>query len=132
MDQVHASIPTEIIQNYPVKVLECLVLPWEPQPGTFLHLKGQTYTVLERRHRYHLASGQYQLCKIVILVQEANVNSEMSLVGNGWIIGDAGCAYNAHSPVIRCAVNPSGPCQGCVSYEPRSVARLRSSETLES
>jgi hypothetical protein len=32
-------------------------------------------------------------------------------------IGDVTCQFNAHSPYIRCAVNPSGPCQNCPHYE---------------
>ncbi len=32
-------------------------------------------------------------------------------------IGDPSCRYNAHSPELRCAVNPCGPCEGCVHYE---------------
>ena len=34
------------------------------------------------------------------------------------LIGDASCQYNARSALIRCAVNPSGPCQECPYYEP--------------
>ncbi|MGQ9836849.1 MAG: DUF6464 family protein [Cyanobacteriota bacterium] len=32
-------------------------------------------------------------------------------------IGDPTCRYNAHSPELRCAVNPHGPCEGCPHYE---------------
>lgn len=32
-------------------------------------------------------------------------------------IGDCLCKYNARSPYLRCAVNPSGPCDGCKSFE---------------
>jgi hypothetical protein len=32
--------------------------------------------------------------------------------------GDTSCRFNAHSPFLRCAVNPEGPCQGCPFYEP--------------
>jgi hypothetical protein len=35
-------------------------------------------------------------------------------------IGDVGCKWNARSPYIRCAINPSGECQGCKDYEPNS------------
>lgn len=35
-------------------------------------------------------------------------------------IGDSSCNYNAHSPYIRCAVNPDGPCDNCTYYEPQS------------
>jgi Family of unknown function (DUF6464) len=39
--------------------------------------------------------------------------------GVGYLIGDISCRYNAKSGYVRCAVNPSGPCEGCRYYEPR-------------
>jgi hypothetical protein len=33
-------------------------------------------------------------------------------------IGDLSCTYNARSSLLRCAVNPAGPCQGCRHYQP--------------
>lgn len=36
--------------------------------------------------------------------------------GIGYIIGDLTCQFNARSNYIRCAVNPSGPCEGCLHY----------------
>jgi hypothetical protein len=39
--------------------------------------------------------------------------------GVGYIIGDFTCQYNARSSYIRCAINPSGPCEGCSHYQPR-------------
>jgi hypothetical protein len=41
------------------------------------------------------------------------------LEGVGYLIGDIPCRFNARSSYIRCAVNPSGPCQECPHYEPR-------------
>ncbi|RMF21555.1 MAG: hypothetical protein D6756_12215 [Cyanobacteria bacterium J083] len=32
-------------------------------------------------------------------------------------IGDIGCLYNAHSPYLRCAINPTGDCKTCQHYE---------------
>jgi Family of unknown function (DUF6464) len=32
-------------------------------------------------------------------------------------VGDTSCRFNAHSPFLRCAVNPGGPCQECSCYE---------------
>jgi len=32
-------------------------------------------------------------------------------------IGDISCRNNAKSPYLRCAINPSGPCENCTSYE---------------
>ena len=37
--------------------------------------------------------------------------------GLGYIVGDLSCQYNARSPHLRCATNPSGPCEGCSLYE---------------
>ena len=42
------------------------------------------------------------------------------LEGVGYLVGDISCQYNARSGYIRCAVNPSGPCDGCRFYEQRS------------
>lgn len=39
--------------------------------------------------------------------------------GVGYLIGDITCQFNARSSYIRCAVNPSGPCQECQYYQPR-------------
>ncbi|EHC12165.1 hypothetical protein FJSC11DRAFT_2807 [Fischerella thermalis JSC-11] len=39
------------------------------------------------------------------------------LEGVGYLIGDISCRYNARSGYLRCAVNPSGPCEGCRYYE---------------
>ncbi|MGL6342041.1 MAG: DUF6464 family protein [Waterburya sp.] len=36
-----------------------------------------------------------------------------------YFIGDTTCINNANSPYLRCAINPSGPCEGCVHYEER-------------
>lgn len=37
--------------------------------------------------------------------------------GYGYVIGRVSCKYNARSPYIRCAVNPSGSCEDCRHYE---------------
>lgn len=33
------------------------------------------------------------------------------------VIGDRACKFNAQSSFLRCAVNPSGPCEGCDYFE---------------
>lgn len=43
------------------------------------------------------------------------------LEGVGYLIGDITCKYNARSGYLRCAVNPSGPCEGCRYYQPRET-----------
>ncbi|HEY9849999.1 MAG TPA: DUF6464 family protein [Leptolyngbyaceae cyanobacterium] len=32
-------------------------------------------------------------------------------------IGDTTCKFNARSPYLRCAIAPSGPCEGCRHYQ---------------
>ena len=102
---------------HPRQSLGSVQLDWTPQPGNYLDLEGNTYAVLERRHRYQFKAGRYRLQKIAIYVQSAKEPSEKSLVGGRWVIGDVSCRYNASSEIIRCAVNPDGPCKTCRFYE---------------
>jgi hypothetical protein len=39
--------------------------------------------------------------------------------GVGYMIGDLTCQFNARSSYLRCAVNPSGPCETCRHYQGR-------------
>jgi Family of unknown function (DUF6464) len=39
------------------------------------------------------------------------------LEGVGYLVGDISCRYNARCGHLRCAVNPTGPCQSCHYYE---------------
>ncbi|MBD2681606.1 MULTISPECIES: DUF6464 family protein [Nostoc] len=111
------SLQTEVILTHPRESLGRVQLDWTPQPGNYLDFEGKTYAVLERRHRYQLKAGRYRLHNIAIYVQSAKRPSEKSLVEGRWVIGDATCRYNAHSEIIRCAVNPDGPCESCRFYE---------------
>lgn len=43
------------------------------------------------------------------------------LEGVGYLVGDISCKFNARSGYVRCAVNPSGPCQDCRHYESREL-----------
>ncbi|WP_310489341.1 DUF6464 family protein [Chamaesiphon sp. VAR_69_metabat_338] len=107
------SIPTEVVLTRTQAVVARVRLDWTPQPGNYLDLDGKTYAVLERRHRYHLQSGRYKLHKIALYVQSATRPEEQSLIDGQWVIGDATCKYNARSTLIRCAIQPIGPCEGC-------------------
>ncbi|MDJ0696554.1 DUF6464 family protein [Mastigocoleus sp. MO_188.B34] len=111
------SLQTEIILIHPHQTLGKVKLDWMPQPGNYLEFYGQTYTVLERRHRYQLKTGRYQLHQVALYVQSATRPDEKSWIDGRWVIGDASCSYNAHSEIIRCAVNPNGPCKSCNYYE---------------
>lgn len=111
------SLPTELILTHPHQSLGSTKLDWTPQPGNYLDFQGKTYAVLERRHKYQLKSGHYRLQKIDLYVQLAKRPDEKSLVNGSWVIGDASCIYNAHSEIVRCAINPDGPCQSCCNYQ---------------
>ncbi|MCP6762872.1 MAG: DUF6464 family protein [Fischerella sp. CENA71] len=111
------TLPTEVILTHPRQSLGSVKLDWIPQPGNYLDLEGKTYAVLERRHRYQLKSGRYRLYKIALYVQSAKRPEEKSWLNGRWIVGNANCRYNAHSEIIRCAVNPEGPCESCRYYE---------------
>jgi hypothetical protein len=111
------SLLTELILTHPQQSLGDIRLDWTPQPGAYLDLEGKTYAVLERRHRYQLRSGRYRLHKVALYVQSAQPPAERSLVAGRWILGDASCHFNAQSELIRCAVNPEGPCDRCRFFE---------------
>ncbi|MDZ8055961.1 MAG: DUF6464 family protein [Aulosira sp. ZfuVER01] len=111
------SLPTEVILTHPRQSLGRARLDWTPQPGNYLDFEGKTYAVLERRHKYQLKAGRYRLHNIALYVQSAQRPAEKTLVQGRWVIGDATCCYNAQSEIVRCAVNPSGPCNSCRFYE---------------
>ncbi|WP_211176492.1 DUF6464 family protein [Brasilonema sp. UFV-L1] len=115
------SLPTEVILTHSRQSLGSMKLDWAPQPGNYLDFEGKTYAVLERRHRYQFKAGRYRLQKIALYVQSAIRPSEKSFVGGRWVVGDASCRYNACSEIIRCAVNPDGPCKTCRYYEVSSA-----------
>jgi Family of unknown function (DUF6464) len=112
-----ASLPTEVILTQSRETLAKIQLDWIPQPGNYLDLDGKTYVVLERRHRYQLKFGSYKLHDMAIYVQSATRPEEQTLVNGQLAIGDATCIYNARSTLIRCAINPAGPCEGCKDRE---------------
>ncbi|WP_204136861.1 DUF6464 family protein [Halomicronema sp. CCY15110] len=117
MDQ--ALPPTELILNRPQRSLGQVPLDWMPQPGNQITHDGQIYTVLERRHRYQFSASRYQLHKIDLYVQLATAADDKSWLGDRWVMGDITCEFNARSELVRCAVNPDGPCPGCTHYQSR-------------
>lgn len=89
-----------------------------PQPGYSVELNGKTYTVLERRHRYRYRGGRYQLHRVVLGVNAvADVPADQTWFEGRRVVGDATCRFNARSPLLRCAIRPEGPCQGCAQRE---------------
>ncbi|MCW6037567.1 DUF6464 family protein [Spirulina subsalsa FACHB-351] len=111
------SLPTDIILTHPLEHLGQIQLDWTPQPGNYLNLYGKTYAILERHHHYQYRLGGYRLHRISVYVQAAQKPQEKSWVEGRWVIGDANCRLNARSELLRCAVNPTGPCDGCRYFE---------------
>ncbi len=111
------ELPTEVILSHSKQTIGNLNLDWTPQPGSDLDVDGQIYTVLERRHRYRLRSGRYHLHQVAIYVQTSQRSGETSWIDGRWVIGDASCQFSARSELIRCAINPHGPCEGCLYFE---------------
>lgn len=107
------GLPTELVDVRNQRLITHAWLEGTPQPGSFIDVEGRTYTILERRHRYQFRAGRYRLNRILLLVKPSERPAEQSLVGDRWVIGDIRCRYNARSELLRCAVNPEGPCNGC-------------------
>lgn len=51
------------------------------------------------------------------MVQQFPLDAQEEEVFHGHFLGDISCRFNAHSPYLRCAVNPEGPCKNCPYYE---------------
>jgi hypothetical protein len=79
------------------------------------------------RTRIRQATNNFaRMRRLGTLQASANNTSEESLDrfyidGVGYMIGDISCQYNARSGYIRCAINPSGPCDICHYYNPSST-----------
>ena len=90
-----------------------------PSPGVWFVHDTQSYLVMQRRHRYKLINGQYELSSIILLVKQQRQPTDATFLGHGWVIGDPECRFNALSPLLRCAVLPEGPCDFCMHRDHR-------------
>lgn len=101
-----------------ITVLEMVDMASVPQPGRWLTVEAQGYLVLQRRHRYRLSNGRYELASIALQVKPQRQPADARWWGGRWVIGEASCHFNARSPLLRCAVLPDGPCDTCAHYRP--------------
>ncbi|MCH9713896.1 MAG: DUF6464 family protein [Cyanobacteriota bacterium] len=99
--------------------LEVEALAEVPQPGRWLEHGARSFLVLQRRHRYRLRNGTYELASVALQVKAERQPADARAWGQGWVIGDPLCRYNARSPLLRCAVLPAGPCERCAHFAPR-------------
>ena len=111
------ALPTDIISSESKNILGHLKLDKSLYPGTYVDIDGQTYQILVRRHQYQLRLGRYYLHKAIVHVKATTIPEERTLLNGSWVIGDVTCTYNARSELMRCAINPSGPCNECRQYE---------------
>ncbi|MEN8446895.1 MAG: DUF6464 family protein [Cyanobacteria bacterium J06555_13] len=112
------ALPTDIILSDSKQILGHRKMDRSLYPGTYVEIEAQTYQILVRRHQYQLRLGRYYLHKAVVHVKETSVPDERTLHKGNWVIGDITCTYNARSELVRCAINPSGPCRDCTHYQP--------------
>ncbi len=69
------------------------------------------------QQNFLLATDQVAMERIRRLSTRTRHPDEHYVDGMGLVIGDITCKLNARSPYIRCAANPTGPCQDCREYE---------------
>ena len=110
-------LPTEIILTPARQYLGRLNLDRRLQPGNYMEFQGKTYAILERHHYYQYHVGGYRFDRATLHVQESKRPEETTLIGDRYVIGNAECRFNARSEIMRCAVNPYGPCEGCSYFE---------------
>jgi hypothetical protein len=72
-------LPTEVILTHPRQSLGSVQLDWIPQPGNYLDLEGQSYAVLERRHRYQLKAGATDCTKSLSMCSRLKDQSRKAL-----------------------------------------------------
>ncbi|MGD1895564.1 MAG: DUF6464 family protein [Phormidesmis sp.] len=111
------ALPTDIVLSSSKEVLGHIKMDRSLYPGTYVDIDGKTYQILVRRHQYQLKLGRYYLHKAVVHVKQTSVPDERTLLNGAWVIGDITCTYNARSELVRCAINPSGPCSDCTHYQ---------------
>jgi hypothetical protein len=90
-----------------------------PHPGRWIEVNAQTLLITQRRHRYTLRNGRYQLTGVALEVERQERPVDAQWWNGGWVIGNPGCRFNALSPLLRCAVLPEGPCATCAHFEQR-------------
>lgn len=115
--ELRAIDSDRLLDHLEVESLEAV-----PQPGRWLVCGGRSFLVLQRRHRYRLCGGRYELATVALQVKPQRQPLDARPWRQGWVIGDPGCRYNARSPLLRCAVLPEGPCDRCAHYAPDPAA----------
>jgi len=98
-------------------ILACFLVGLMPPVVSVLVMRKAKERAQERLRR------ATQAPVVRVLGRNQLPNDRHHVEGVGYIIGDITCKFNACSAYIRCAVNPSGPCENCCSYEPRDLSK---------
>jgi hypothetical protein len=101
-----------------IDALEVATLSEVPHPGRWLAIGERSFLVLQRRHRYRLVNGRYELATVALQVKAQRQPSDARWWKGRWVIGDPTCRFNARTPLLRCAVLPEGPCERCAHFTP--------------
>lgn len=105
---------SQLLARFEVSELQAI-----PQPGLWMDWGSNSFLVLQRRHRYRLKDGRYQLTSVVLEVKPQAKPLDAQWWNGHWVIGDPHCHFNALSPLLRCAVLPEGPCASCSHFQKR-------------
>ena len=90
-----------------------------PQPGRWLEVEGLSYLVLQRRHRYRLRGGRYQLSGVALMVKAQKQPADSRWWNDRWVIGDPSCRFNARSPLLRWRRSTGGSLRALQSLQPQ-------------
>lgn len=107
-----------------LKTILLLLVGFMPSLWSLWVIRKQQQRIRSRTRQGNLNYSQIEQYIIPIesdCIESITIGDRYYLEGVGYLIGDISCKFNARSGYVRCAVNPSGPCQHCHHYEPREL-----------
>ena len=105
-----------IINSQSSSIIKKINIDMTPEPGNWFILDNDSFFIYSKTNRYKLVDGIYKLSEIDLLVKYQKQPEDSTYIMNHWVIGNHECTYNALSPLLRCAVNPIGPCSECAEF----------------
>lgn len=96
-----------------LELLVIVALGLVPALFSLLVMRKAETDARERLRSAMNATANYRLRRM----HYAFSNDHRYVEGLGYLVGDITCRFNARSPYLRCAINPSGPCKECSFYE---------------
>ncbi|MBD2327595.1 DUF6464 family protein [Alkalinema sp. FACHB-956] len=94
-----------------IEVVLVLVLGLLPWFGSLLFMRKFEAQARDDLQRAITLANRRQIRHVLNGPQSETARTRLT-------IGDLNCRHNAHSAYLRCAINPIGPCEGCLHYEP--------------